>query len=118
MTDIEPTTVIFRKWRAHPERGYGDGIIALFPCIATDSSALRCLSYEHVGQHGPADPGHVMDCTRAATADEYAAVKRELEAPPFRYVFDVRLRIPRDAAEQRRTGHQGDTLWRVPEERA
>lgn len=60
--------VIFRKWRTAPHT-----VIAWLPDIEATSG--RCMSYEHVGQHGegiyPAD-------TVPATATEYAALLAEL----------------------------------------
>ena len=47
------TKVIYRQW--------DDGsIIALFPELPVDQSTDNCLSYEHVGQHGAANPAHVI----------------------------------------------------------
>lgn len=68
----EPTTdVIFRKFR--------DGaIIALFPYeIFTMRGDVG--SYMHVGQHSSAEYKFVVDMTKLATPDEYAALKSELE---------------------------------------
>ena len=101
MSDTEPTIVIFRRWRAQRDRSFGDGIIALFPCVPGDNTGLRCESYEHHGQHGPAELGGVMDRTRAAAPAEYATLKRELESAPYGYVLDVRLRTPHDAVLRR-----------------
>ena len=82
-----PDVVIFRVWKAHPRT-----VIALFPQI--DTGGGTCQSYEHAGQHGPAQYAGVIGRTRAATPDEYAALRRELEAVPFEYRLTVRQRAP------------------------
>jgi hypothetical protein len=76
--------VIFRKWYRRQD---GTGIIALFP----DSPWCNGLvtSFEHVGQHGGADYQGVIRRTRAATEDDYASLKRELEASPYGYRLKV-----------------------------
>lgn len=89
--DEKPVTVIFRKWRKNDYTG--DGIIALFPDVLPESYG-NVLSYEHVGQHGDAHYGNVIAGTVPATPDEYAALKRELEAPPYEYKLAVRRRRP------------------------
>ena len=88
------TAVLFRKW---PE-SEGGGIIALFPYLAgTTSDLATCESYEHAGQHGAADLAGVMELTRPATPDEYAALHAELTHAPYSYRLQVRARIPADA---------------------
>lgn len=70
------TPVIFRAWRKEPKT-----VIALFPTIP--SSVLTrhlCSSYEHVGQHGGADTGIVLQGARPATKEEYAPLLAELKA--------------------------------------
>lgn len=67
------TPVIFRKW---PE---GD-IIALFPTQLGTCDPYTCGSYEHVGQHGPADPVGVVRRTKPAKPGEYADLLAELES--------------------------------------
>ena len=70
MPDDVPTQTIFRA--------YADGeVVALFPTIPADPQG-HCLSYLHVGQHGAADPGHVIARTRPASATEYAELLDEL----------------------------------------
>ena len=86
----------------------GHGVIALFPCDPWDSDGLMCSSYEHVGQHGGADPAGVIARTRATTEAEYAALRRELEAPPFGYQLMVIRRTPKNAAELRRKALRRD----------
>lgn len=68
----QKTRVIFRKW------DNGD-IIALFPDIGPASWVIKCLSYEHDGQHAEADYAGVMKVTTRATPPEYKALQQELE---------------------------------------
>lgn len=74
------TIVVFRKWPAGQ-------VLALFPQLK-EKGAGMCLSYEHVGQHSGADFVGCMHATTAATPEEYAALKRELER--IGYVLEVR----------------------------
>lgn len=96
------TTVIFRQWRAKRDRYYGNGIIALFPYEPADSDGLMCESYEHTGQHGGADLAGVIARTRPAAPADYAALKRELESPPYDYKLATVQRTPHRAADVRR----------------
>jgi len=86
---MNKTTVVFRKWKN------GD-VIALFPLI--DESPGRCLSYEHTGQHGIADYGHVIDRTDPARPHECADLKAELEQ--IGYTLKIRTRRPKWSAEK------------------
>jgi hypothetical protein len=80
------TPVIFRRWR--------DGTIdALFPTLPADSAGLHCLSYAHIGQHGPADYGYVTRVTRPAKPEEYAELKDELEGRGYKLLV-CRRRTP------------------------
>lgn len=102
MTDNENTTVIFRKWRAEPK-----SVIALFPYEpGSVGKPETCQSFEHMGQHGAADLAGVMSATRPATAEEFAALKRELESKPYDYKLTVVQRTPPDAADVRRRALQ------------
>jgi hypothetical protein len=88
--DGQDTTIaVFRKWKAKSE---GQAVIALFPC--EDAGNGFCESFEHFGQHSGANYDLVMSRTRAATPDEYAALKRELESAPYFYKLVVRKRRP------------------------
>lgn len=92
------TRVIFRKW----SKSKGGDVIALFPTLPDDRNGYRCVSYQHIGQHGGADPG-IMMTTKAATRAEYAPLARELRALGYRLQvsqrFSARLnRMRRDAA--------------------
>lgn len=78
------TRVVFRKWYRKVD---GNSVIALFP--DNKHNAWMIQSYEHEGQHGAADYTGVMRRTKPATQEEYAALKRELESPPFDYVLRV-----------------------------
>lgn len=79
----EKTVVIFRKWK-------GGDIIALFP--GWEESPGRCSSFEHVGQHGPADYASVIAKTTPATPAEYADLRRELEKD---YGYNLTIRKQR-----------------------
>lgn len=90
--------VIFRKWRKRD----GGGIIALFPTMPSDINGRYCMSYEHIGQHGGADPA-IMARTVAATPKEYAPLARELRALGYRLQVSQRIsarlhKMRRDAA--------------------
>jgi hypothetical protein len=69
------TKTIFRVWKSRT----GTGVIALFPEMVSDSNVFHCESFEHVGQHGAADPRFVMRASRPATRKEYADLRKELE---------------------------------------
>jgi hypothetical protein len=73
------TAVIFRKWR---DTG---NVVAIFPAIPGDVQGRYCQMYEHVGQHGDGDYLLVVGRTVLATPAEYADLKRELEAEPYKY---------------------------------
>lgn len=97
--DAAPVRVIFRKFLDHKDEDFGDGIIALFPDLPEYRPDM-CQSYMHIGQHGAASLrliGGEPRTTRPATPEEYAALKRELEAAPYSYKLAVILRTPRDA---------------------
>ena len=86
--EIEPqeTKVVFRKWP-------NGGILALFP--QEDEGQGCCLSYEHVGQHGPADYAGCIAATTWATPYEYAPLFDELSSIGYR--LKVYKRRPRRA---------------------
>jgi hypothetical protein len=71
--DTEITKVVFRKWP--------DGTIdALFPELKWWGGSSDCTSYQHIGQHGPADYFHCISKTKLALPPEYKALKKELES--------------------------------------
>ena len=70
------TPVIFRKW---PKREGGD-VIVLFPTLVGTMDPYTCESYEHVGQHGSADPQAVVWATKPAKPAEYADLLEELKS--------------------------------------
>lgn len=86
MNQTDFTFVIFRKWCAAPHE-----VIALFPELPGDNDPTRCLSYEHVGQHGSADPGITRSLTEPATEAEYADLKKELEAIGYKLIVGKRF---------------------------
>lgn len=95
--NLEVTPVIFRKWKASfSGDNFAGDIIALFPTIPDDVLGSRCLSYEHVGQHGGADLRGVISRTVPAKPVEYAGLRRELERVGYR------LRVVKRATYQMR----------------
>lgn len=85
----EKTKVIFRVFRDDKDVS---NPLAVFPEVPSDVAGNFCESYQPVGQHSACDPciGSRGD-TRAATPEEYAALKRELEGKG--YVLDVRRKV-------------------------
>lgn len=75
-----PVPIIFRKWPASE----GGGVIALFPTMLGTSNLHTCNSYEHIGQHGAADPQGVIQRTKAARPSEYASLLKELHKIGYR----------------------------------
>jgi hypothetical protein len=93
--DTQPITlVIFRRWK-----DTGD-LIALFPELPADYHARFVDSYMHVGQHGGADYHGVIQATTAATAEDAADLRRELER--IGYVLKPIQRASRRVHEARR----------------
>jgi hypothetical protein len=57
---IATTPVILRRWRA--KISYDRTLIAIFPTIPSDAYIAppsRCLTYEHIGQHGTGDYSNI-----------------------------------------------------------
>jgi hypothetical protein len=81
---MKTTKVIFRKWR-----DTGD-IIAMFPEIPADNTGRQCISYEHVGQHGGADPDCVQRQTVLAKPAEYRELMKELHQIGYRKLAPYR----------------------------
>ena len=84
------TVTVFRK---EPD---GE-VLAVFPYEPGTNDPATCTVFAHFGQHSYASQEYVTGRTRPAAPDEYAALKRELERPPYKYVLDVRPRMPGDA---------------------
>lgn len=74
------------------KRGDDKQVTAVFPFEDEGRGFLGC--YAHLGQHGTCSPAWVTNDTRPATPAEYAPLKRELEAAPYRYRFEIRQRFP------------------------
>lgn len=92
------TDVIFRKW---PKSKGGD-VLALFPGDPGTDNQHTCSSFQHIGQHGSADPRLCILRTQPARPDEYAALKRELESAPYNYRLSVIQRhTPKHLAARR-----------------
>jgi len=81
-TDTETAIVIFRRIP-----GKDGEVIALFPCLPGTNDPNTCLSYMHTGQHGGATAS--QHGWPRATPEEYAPLKKELEA--IGYVLDVKV---------------------------
>lgn len=92
-TQDPPVPVVFRTW---PKKG---DTIALFPTIPGTNDPATCQSYQHVGQHGAADPAIVRD-TRPATPAEIGELTAELER--IGYTVKPMRRISRTAYATRR----------------
>lgn len=91
---VELTKVVFRVF---PD---GD-VIALFPEEAwNENDPSLCASFMHVGQHGAARYNYVINNTRPAKPEEYAALKAELEAEPYCYRLTVRQRFNRQRSKR------------------
>ncbi len=88
------TLVIFRKFRK------GGDVLALFPLVAHDRNGYQCQSYQHIGQHGAADPYFVTLATVPAKPAEYFPLAQELIR--LGYDLKVGVKIPRNAARIRR----------------
>lgn len=91
---MKTTKVIFRYWSGN--------VIALFPEEPADQQGIYCTSYQHVGQHGAADPNMVVYYSKPATPEQYADLKRELEGKPYNYKLVVVHRVPSMAYHTRR----------------
>lgn len=82
--DAESVPVIFR---AEKSGTFKNEVTAIFPTLAGTGPGDVTI-YARVGQHSTGSRGWYRE-TRAATPDEYAALKRELESAPFNYRLDV-----------------------------
>lgn len=89
--EIEPETpVLFRADRESGETC----ITAVFPTIPADDEGRLMSCFAHVGQHS-ACCMEWYNHTRAATPNEYADLKAELEAKPYGYRLRVYHRMQR-----------------------
>lgn len=80
--------MILRRWR--PSITADQSIIALFPY--EPETWRTCNSYEHVGQHGPADYGHVIASTRPVPANDPEGIALLAELTAIGYEPVVRQR--------------------------
>ncbi len=97
--DTHETMVVFRTFKHNFARKENKGgyvnrphrgtVVALFPC---DEEQGVCASYEHIGQHGSADYGAVIELTHPATPDEMKTLGDELESLGYR--LEPRRRAP------------------------
>jgi hypothetical protein len=74
--EITQNPVIFRVFKDSGE------VIALFPTIPAGGVYIE--SYQHIGQHGPAQYHEIVPITRLAKAKEYRELKKELEKIGYR----------------------------------
>ena len=93
------TPVIFRKW---PKSEGGD-IIAIFPTETGTLDPYTSSSYEHVGQHGSADPVGLIQRTTPAKPSEYADLLAELESVGYDDLKVVQRLRPEYLAMRRAT---------------
>ena len=84
-----PTAVIYRT--------YPDGdVVALFAEIPSSCSNPHLIScYAHLGQHGQADYGLVVEQTRPATGEESEPLHRELERIGYEALRPCQRRSPK-----------------------
>jgi len=82
-----PVVVVFRVSRGNPR-----DVFALFPAIEWSPGTVTC--YARVGQHSAADYAACIRSSRPARPEQYASLKAELEASPYRYRLAVRRRRP------------------------
>lgn len=94
------TAVVFRVWRAAPRT-----VMALFPHEPGTNNPATCSSYEHVGQHGSADPSGCVHRSRPATRAEADPLASELRRIGYRLRF--LRRIPRNSYAVRRAAISG-----------
>lgn len=88
MPDDPIVPVLFRMARENGE----DYLTAVFPCEPAEYAGYKMSCYAHVGQHGSCSHDWYQT-TRAAKPEEYADLKRELEAAPYRYRLKVYKRL-------------------------
>jgi hypothetical protein len=92
------TRVLFRTVLRGDFAGQVD---AVFPDDAGSNDANTCSCYCHIGQHGFGSVSYWQTRTRNATASEFARLKRELEAAPYGYRFQVITRFPANSRRKR-----------------
>ena len=79
MKKEKPTPVVFRVWNRRPY-----DVLALFPTIPADNMGYLCSSYEHLGQHSPANYKSCIKVSRPATKREAAPLLAELRRIGYR----------------------------------
>ena len=98
-SDENKTPVIFRADKSGQFKG---DVTAAFPCEPGTSIPDSMSCYSHVGQHGSCSMSWYHG-TRAATPEEYAALKRELESAPYGYRLKVYQRMQPWMRDAKRT---------------
>lgn len=71
----KPTKV---KFLVHEDENGEKDLFAYFPDENHDAAGKYKVSYSHVGQHSSTHPDYAKE-SRAATPEEYASLKKELE---------------------------------------
>jgi len=102
-----PIPVIWRTWKSGPAKGE---IIALFPTVPADMTGRLVVSYEHIGQHGAADPHVVMRQTPPAYEEDwpkFSALLSELREIGYQNLKGV-TRITRKMDEERIAKARGE----------
>jgi len=93
------TVTHFRRFRE------GD-LIALFPYEAATRDARMCVSYQFMGEHGPADYEGILKITRPVKSRHPDAIELAKRLRSRGYVLDIRDRAPSsyEAYRQRAKG--------------
>lgn len=101
--DKDETPVLFRAERSGDFKG---DVTAVFPTLPGTSDPYDCTCYAHIGQHSTCGKDWYFK-TRAATPEEYASLKRELESAPFGYRLKIVKRWTQhhDAARRAELNH-------------
>jgi hypothetical protein len=93
--------VIFRRWKSHPM-----SVIALFPEIPANPDASMCMSYEHVGQHGGAHCGEVINVTRPADIENHDVLSLFGELTKIGYNLKIMFKETSKMRDVRRAAAQ------------
>jgi hypothetical protein len=85
---MEKTKVVFRVFKGE--------VTAVFPEEpAVAFQPWTCLCYSHVGQHSSCELQYLIYASKAATPEQYADLRRELES--IGYVLDIKRRVSSNA---------------------
>ena len=95
-TKKDTIPVIYRTFKAEPHE-----TIALFPTLPATTDPADMMSYMHIGQHGAAYAGAVLERTRIAKPSEYADLAEELKK--IGYCLKICKRITGDHGKERQS---------------